>query len=101
MAAALREHLRDDESVDAVCHCSQNGPLGSARDEWARYDTLADLPARELHGWEELVVFTADHVYRQVGVGYGGEVRVTPRTPAALVETAAASGAASAAADDD
>lgn len=101
MAAALREHLPDDETVEVVCHCAQNGPLGTARDEWIRYDSLADLPARELRGWEELVVFTAERIYRQVGIGYGGEVRVAPRTPAALVERSATSGTASAAADDD
>lgn len=101
MAAALREHLPDDEAVEGVCHCVQNGPLEAARGEWTRYDSLADLPVRELRAWEELTVFTAEHVYRQVGVGYGGEVRVTPRTPAALVEKSAASSTASAAADDD
>lgn len=101
MAAALREHLPEDEVVEEVCHCSQEGPLAVARDEWTRYDSLAGLPARELQGWEELVVFTSTHVYRQVGVGYGGGVRVTPRTPGALTEAAAEVGATSAAADDD
>lgn len=101
MATMMREHLADGAVVECVCHCAREGPLATARDEWTKYDSLAGLPDRELLGWEELVVFTSDHVYRQVGVGFGGEVRVTPRTPVALIDEAAAPGAVGAAADDD
>lgn len=90
MAAPIRDAMAEAESVEAVCHCERTGTLESGRETWHRYDGLSDLPDRRLEGWEELVVFTDERVYRQVGVAYGGGVDVTPRTPAAIGATAAA-----------
>lgn len=100
MAETMSETVAE-EVVEAVCHCERTGPLETGREEWVRYDSLAALPDRPLGGWEELVVFTDEYVYRQAGVGYDGGVTVTPRTPSAIVEEASASSSAVARADDD
>lgn len=100
MAARMADEIVDGETVEEVCHCERTGPLGTGGEEWHRYDSLAALPERSLGGWEELVVFTGEHVYRQVGVGYDGGVTVTPRTPAALEGAANGESPSAAAADD-
>jgi hypothetical protein len=101
MAATMADAVTEEEVVEAVCHCERTGPLATGGEEWHRPDSLAALPERPLDGWEELVVFTDEHVYRQVGVGYDGGVSVTPRTPAAVVTAADAGTPTAAAADDD
>lgn len=102
MAETMAARLPDGAAVEAVCHRERTGPLGEGTGTWQCHDALATLPERPLEGWEELVVFTANHVYRQVGVGYGGGVTVSPRTPEALASAAAAGDAASGArASDD
>lgn len=101
MAETMTDAVADEEVVEAVCHCERPGPLATGSEEWRRYDSLAALPERPLDGWEELVVFTAERVYRQVGVGYDGGVTETPRTPAAIVGEATATAPAAARADDD
>jgi len=100
MAATMTDVVAESEVVEAVCHCERTGPLGTGGEEYHRYDSLAALPERPLDGWEELVVFTGEHVYRQVGVGYDGGVSATPRSPAALAETAEAGPPTAVAADD-
>lgn len=90
MAATMAAAVGDDERVETVCHCERTGSLESGAEEWHRYDSLAALPERALAGWEELVVFTTERVYRQVGVGYGGGVTVVPRTPESLATAASA-----------
>lgn len=84
MAGAIAADLFEDEVVEAICHCERVGPLATGEAQWHRYETLAALPDRPLDGWEEVVVFTADRIYRRVGVGYGGGTSITPRTPEAV-----------------
>jgi len=101
MAEAMTDAVGDGEVVEAVCYCERTGPLATGSDQWRRYESLAALPERALDGWEELVVFTDEHVYRQLGVGYDGGVASIPRTPAALVGEADVSAPSAVAADDD
>lgn len=100
MARTIAADLREDDVVEAVCHCERIGPLAGGTDRWHRYDSLAALPDRPLGGWEELVVFTADRVYRRVGVGYGGGRSITPRTPEAVAAGGGDAGGTPATSDD-
>lgn len=84
MANRIRDVMEERETVESVCHLERTGTLESGAESWQEYDSLSALPDRPLAGWEELVVFTDQRVYRQVGVAYAGGVEVTPRTPAAV-----------------
>lgn len=102
MARTIEADLCEEDVVEEVCHCERIGPLAGGSDQWHCYESLAALPDRPLGGWEELVVFTPDRVYRRVGVGFGGGCSVTPRTPAAVAAGRGGppSGAHSATSDD-
>lgn len=81
------ERAVGDERIEAVLHREQLGDLQDSRTEWVEYETLAGLPVRPLDGWEELVVFTTEHVYRWVETGFGRGPTVVPRDPETVTHT--------------
>lgn len=74
-----------DEQIARVFHREVRGTLSDSTTKWCEYVCVGDLPDRPLLGWEELVVFTPDHVYRWVQTGYGSNPTVVPRNPDQVV----------------
>lgn len=81
------ERAVDDERIETILHREQQGSLDAPRSGWTEYGTVGALPARPLDGWEELVVFTTDHVYRWVETGFGRGPTVVPRSPETVMRT--------------
>lgn len=74
-----------DERIDQVLHRHQRNTLNDPEYVWRTYDSVADLPQLPLDGWEELVVFTDDRVYRWVETGFDCGPTVVPRNPKTVV----------------
>lgn len=78
-----RQALGDREAA-AVAYRENVGTLDDPEKRWHRGDGVADLPDREFDGWDELYVYTEEHVYRWVAVGFGSGPERLPRDPEAL-----------------
>jgi len=82
--AALVTDTLEGITPETIVYCENSGSLDQPTDEWQRYDDVADLPDHTLGGYDELYVYTETHVYRWVGVGFGGGPDVLPRDPSSL-----------------
>jgi hypothetical protein len=82
--AALVSEALDGETPEAIVYRENTGTLDDPVEEWHRYEDADDLPDRTVDGWDELYVYTETHVYRWVGVGFGGGPEKVPRGPASL-----------------
>jgi hypothetical protein len=83
IAPLVTETLDGDEPT-AIVYRENTGTLDEPVDEWHRYEDVSDLPDGTVDGWDELYVYTATHVYRWVGVGFGGTPEKVPRDPESL-----------------
>jgi hypothetical protein len=81
--AVARDALGDRRAT-AVAYRENVGTLDDPEERWHRGEDVAALPDREFDGWDELYVYTEEHVYRWVAVGFGSGPERLPRDPDAL-----------------
>lgn len=82
--ATLITGTLDGQEPTAIVYRENTGTLDDPVEEWHRYEDVDSLPDRVVDGWDELYVYTETHVYRWVGVGFGGGPETVPRDPSSL-----------------
>lgn len=81
LAERIQSHLTVEEKLDVICHKTVSNVGDERTEEWNRYESLAELPNVKLDGWEELIVFTNQNIYRWVQVGFNSGPTRVPRSP--------------------
>lgn len=74
-----------DDPIETVFYREERGTLDDSSTVWREFESVDELPERSLAGWEELIVFTENHVHRWVETGYGGDPTTLPRNPELIV----------------
>ncbi|WP_336000441.1 hypothetical protein [Halorientalis halophila] len=70
-----------DETVDVILYRENGGTLSDPDERWREFSSLAAVPERALDGWEELIVYTSQHIYQWVPTGYDNGPTSVPRYP--------------------
>lgn len=85
--ARLVESTVGDERFEKALYRRNSGTLSEREEEWERFHRIANLPITDLEGWEELLVYTDQSVYRWVETGFGSNPTRLPRHPDSAIES--------------
>lgn len=80
----VEAHVTATDDLIEVRYRECRGTLSEREEQWHRYESIESLPETPLDGWEELVVYTDEHVFRWVETGYQSGPTRLPRSPRAL-----------------
>lgn len=81
ISGRIRAQIEPEDEIDVICHKTMLKSGGDGTEVWHKYQSLSEVPNVQLDGWEELVVFTDQHIYRWVQVGYNSGPAKVPRSP--------------------
>lgn len=70
-----------DEAFNAALYAEEQNTLADSEVQWREFDAVHTLPDHPIDGWEELLVYTDEAVYRWVETGFNSGPDRLPRDP--------------------